>query len=519
MGVESVPETAEVARKRLDQVVVADAELVEAADVGIEPGTVDCLVYGDVLQCLIDPWSLLRRHVGWLRPEGTVIACIPNVQHWSMLVRLLRGNWEYEPEGPLDRTTCRFFTLDSIARLFSQVGLRIFDVQGRNAVGSAGEFQQFQDLLAPAVRALGLDANRFAQQTAALQYVVRALKASVPVRQTFVHTLICEGIVTPRIRVQEPNRFLNTIPGVQATESFKSVQFSVPQTSQDKVFIWHRAIIRPAHDFPVIKELLRHGFLIVGEMDDDPNFFPEHPASNFLSFRGVHCIQTSTEPLAEVLRQYNPNVAVFPNQLAYLPPPRTYTEDGPIRLFFGAVNRENDWKPILPVLNRILREYGSRIYVDVIHDQKFYEALQTQAKSYESFCLFQRYEEVLSRCDIALLPLEANRFNSLKSDLKWVECAGYGVVALASPTVYERSIVHGETGFLYRSAREFEELLRELIANRELRRQVTRQAYKEVKNKRLFSQHYRTRHEWYLQLVERLPQLTAELRRRVPELA
>ena len=37
--------------------------------------------------------------------------------------------------------------------------------------------------------------------------------------------------------------------------------------------------------------------------------------------------------------EYNPNVAVFPNQLPYLPPPRTYPEDDRVRLFFGALER------------------------------------------------------------------------------------------------------------------------------------------------------------------------------------
>jgi 2-polyprenyl-3-methyl-5-hydroxy-6-metoxy-1,4-benzoquinol methylase len=102
----------------MDQVVVGDAENIEAADLGIEPGTVDCLVYGDVLEHMVDPWSLLRRQAAWLRPQGMVLACIPNVQHWSMFMRLLHGNWRYEEEGLLDRTHLRFFTLESISQLF-----------------------------------------------------------------------------------------------------------------------------------------------------------------------------------------------------------------------------------------------------------------------------------------------------------------------------------------------------------------------------------------------------------------
>ena len=176
VGLEMVAEAAEVARGRLDHVVLGDAEHLEAADCGLEPGTVDCLVYGDVLEHLVDPWSLLKRQAAWLRPDGTALACIPNVQHWTMFVRLLHGQWRYEDEGLLDRTHLRFFTLESIGELFAHAGLKIVDVIGRNSLGPPDTFAQFQQLMAPWVRALGLDPARFAQQTAALQYVVRAVK-------------------------------------------------------------------------------------------------------------------------------------------------------------------------------------------------------------------------------------------------------------------------------------------------------------------------------------------------------
>ncbi len=55
----------------------------------------------------------------------------------------------------------------------------------------------------------------------------------------------------------------------------------------------------------------------------------------------------------------------------------------------------------------------------------------------------------MRECDIALLPLNFNRFNSMKSDLKFIECAGHGVTVLASPTVYENSIIEGRTGLIY----------------------------------------------------------------------
>jgi SAM-dependent methyltransferase/glycosyltransferase involved in cell wall biosynthesis len=517
LGIECVPEAAELAARRLDRVAVGDVEELGAEALGLEEGSVDCLVYGDVLEHLYDPWALLKRHAGWLRPDGMVLACVPNIQHWGVLVQLLRGQWQYQREGLLDWTHLRFFTLEGVAQLFAQSGLQVFDVQARQATGAGTDFQQFQQLLSPAVRALGLDANQFATQTATLQYVVRALRAGVPVRPLRLHTVIMEVPACSRIRVLEPERFLNTIPGVRAASSVQSLPAGALPAGPDSVFLWQRITLRPAEELPLQRQLIERGFLVVAEMDDDPSRFPDHAATRFLTYRACHCVQTSTEPLADILREYNPNVAAFPNQLPYLPPPRTYSEDDRVRLFFGALNREDHWQPILPRLNRVLADHGGRVEVKVLHDRQFFDALETGAKSFEPFCPYERYEQVLRECDVGLLPLTPTRFNRAKSDLKFLELAGNGVAALASPTVYDQSIVEGETGLVYRTPDEFEELLRQLIGRRELRRALAARAYQWVRDHRLMSQHYRRRYEWYLRMRDMLPQLNMELRERAPE--
>src|SRR5205823_53619 len=136
----------------------------------------------------------------------------------------------------------------------------------------------------------------------------------------------------------------------------------------------------------------------------------------------------------------------------------------------------------------------------------------------EPYCQYEHYEQILRTCDIALLPLKATSFNHMKSDLKFLECAGNGVVVLASPTVYEASVQDGRTGLLYRSAAEFEEKLRALIDDAALRQRLAAQAYAWVRDRRLLCQHYRQRYDWYLQMLGRLPQLNETLRQRVPEL-
>jgi glycosyltransferase involved in cell wall biosynthesis len=189
-----------------------------------------------------------------------------------------------------------------------------------------------------------------------------------------------------------------------------------------------------------------------------------------------------------------------------------------VTIFFGAFNRLPDIQEELPALNKVLADHASRVRVKVIYDRGFFDVLATDAKEFEPYCQYERYEEILRTCDIALLPLLPTAFNGMKSDLKFLECAGNGVTVLASPTVYETSLQDGHTGLLYRSATEFEQRLRLLLNDTALRRRLAAQAYAWVRDNRLLCRHYRQRYDWYLRMLDDMPRLNEELRQRVPEL-
>jgi hypothetical protein len=500
----------------MERVVLGDAASTTAEQLAVEPGSVDCLVYGDVLEHLADPWGLLARQAAWLRPGGMVLACVPNVQHWSLLADLLRGRWRYQDEGLLDRTHLRFFTLEEILDLMGRAGLEVHDVQPRQLIGP--DFARFCQLLAPVAQALGVAPAQFEQQTAALQYVVRALRPGPPRPRLLIQTAVGESSVCARVRVHEPDLFLSTIPGVQTFASEAHVPLLDAPPEDHKVLVWQRCSWTYPEHIAHYHELLRRGFLLVGEYDDDPRIFPSLAARDFLSLRCCHCVQTSTPALADLLRQYNPHVAIFVNQLVALPPPRPSGDGGLLGLFFGALNRQTDWQPLLPALNRVLADEGQRVVVRVIHDQDFFAALHTPFKTFEPLCAYERYVQILRASDVALLPLLPTLFNRNKSDLKLLECAGHGVAVLASPTVYQDSLVDGVTGLLYHSAEEFEERLRLLLRDQALRQRLTAAARAWVEEHRLLAYHFTERYDWYLRMRARLPRLTADLRRRAPEL-
>ncbi|PFJ16957.1 hypothetical protein COD67_16025 [Bacillus cereus] len=57
-GIEVFPEAAEKAKERLDHVILGD---IETMDIPYEKEQFDCVIFGDVLEHLFDPWTVIEK--------------------------------------------------------------------------------------------------------------------------------------------------------------------------------------------------------------------------------------------------------------------------------------------------------------------------------------------------------------------------------------------------------------------------------------------------------------------------
>lgn len=124
------PDAAAVAQARsvLDDVLPGPAEAAWPSNWKVP----DCLVFADVLEHMVDPWSLLRQTCARLPRGGHVVISLPNAAHYSVVGPLvLHGAWEYHEQGILDRTHLRFFTRRTTFELVQSAGLRIERVKRR----------------------------------------------------------------------------------------------------------------------------------------------------------------------------------------------------------------------------------------------------------------------------------------------------------------------------------------------------------------------------------------------------
>lgn len=119
--IEPNPKSSSIARSKGVPVLNAYFESLDVREVG----KFDCISFLDVLEHLIDPSAALGAAYRLLERNGYILLSVPNVGHWSVVMDLLKGRFDYLPVGILCYTHVRFFTEKSLRKLISMTGFEV----------------------------------------------------------------------------------------------------------------------------------------------------------------------------------------------------------------------------------------------------------------------------------------------------------------------------------------------------------------------------------------------------------
>ena len=230
--------------------------------------------------------------------------------------------------------------------------------------------------------------------------------------------------------------------------------------------------------------------LMVLEIDDDlfqidPSNAPAYKfytpsllANLAQNIRAAHVVTVSTEPLADVIRAYNPNVVVVPNRIpAWLLEHQRPVDRHRTIGWGGGVSHAMDWVDAAPQVARFLQR-NQDVHAHVIGGT--FESMRnwpverlTVTPWFNSVDDYYRAVNF----DIGLAPLRPHVFNQSKSAIKTLEYAALGIPVVASAAgPYEEFVQHGVTGLLVRRDHEWTSHLRALANDADMRMEMDRNA-------------------------------------------
>ncbi len=546
IGVELMQEPAAMAAERLDEIYVADVESdrVELPWASWH-AAMDAIVLGDILEHLKDPWAMLSRLAACLSPDGVLLACIPNVGHWTVIDGLLRGDFSYRDQGLLDRTHLRFFTASSMLELFQRAGLAASKMRAREIVVNKEGFEAFVESMKPWIASAAEDLAVVRQRWLSLQYVIRAVPSArlgisqlpgakapqeakaipgaeairggkaipepsaaqaVRVRSRASKLVIVMLAMAPGfadVRTRLPLLAFGSLVDVEVHYFERSAQIPDLPLDLPKVLIVQRQLPSSLVEWQqTVQRLEAKGWLVLAEWDDHPSLFAPRIKEHFdrapwASVKAAHGVVTSTPRLAKEIAKVrgDDRILLFDNRLIELPPLKSSpTPVGAeavaaekIAVFFGALNRTQEGIELMRAIAPVFRAYPQAELV-VLQDRAVFEAASVDQKRFVPQLSYDQYHQLLAQCHIALLPLADHEGNACKSDLKFIECAAHEMACIASPTVYAASIDEGMNGLIAADVQEFAVALEDLIKNHARRRAIAQSARQYVSEHRLWSQ-------------------------------
>ena len=196
--------------------------------------------------------------------------------------------------------------------------------------------------------------------------------------------------------------------------------------------------------------------------------------------RQADCLQLATAALDAEFVGLNPRRAIFPSQLwdaPVVPAPRP--TDRVVIGWAGTRAERADLELALPALAGVLERHPE-VRVAIMGDPELQAALAALPAARVSFIpagSFERAQRFLDEIDIGIAPLGPTAYNRCRDDVRFIEYAAHGVLAIcADLEPFRESVRPGQTGFLFRDTAELETVLERALAEPELRAAIPARA-------------------------------------------
>ena len=264
---------------------------------------------------------------------------------------------------------------------------------------------------------------------------------------------------------------------------------------------------------PIIAERKERRLLTVFEVSDDAaavqpwsimHAFRSNPDNHRLFLRlslSCDCTQYTVSELQRVYGYLNPKGQVFANQLSPIPDRLPEKSESEFVIGWGGSHGHlDDMRKVTDVLSRwVMAHDDARLAVmgtGPICD--LFSGIAEHKLRLRGTGSIHDYYAFLDPLHVGLAPLEDDAFNRSRSDVKFLEYAAHGAVALVSDFLpYQETVIDGVSGFRYGSLEQLVHILDDLHEKPALRSQITAQAYAYVNAERRQEQHASARLSFY----------------------
>jgi tetratricopeptide (TPR) repeat protein len=218
--------------------------------------------------------------------------------------------------------------------------------------------------------------------------------------------------------------------------------------------------------------------------------------------RQADCVQFATPALEAQFTGLSSRRAVFPSQLWDAPPPLPLRRLDRVVIGWGgsAAHRE-DLRAALPALAGVLERHPEA-RVSIMSEPSVRSVLSGLPEDRVAFTEWgplAAYYRFLEGVDIGIAPLNPTPYNRCRGDIRFIEYAAHGVLAVCADLEPYRDLVRpGQTGYLFRDVAELETVLERALAEGEVRAAIPARAARYVATERLERRHAANRLGFYL---------------------